>query len=681
MEAFELGLLLCAAVLVSSVIDQIVPKISSPLIQIALGIVIAIVAERQIDIELDPELFLVLFIAPLLYDEARHADRGELLKNIKPVLSMAVGLVIAIALITGFVLHWLAPSVPLAAAFALGAALGPTDAVAVSSLPKDVDIGTRERSILKGECLINDASGIVSFQFAIAAAVTGTFSLLDASVEFAISFFGGLLFGVAAGFIQRWLVRKIQSLGLENTTFRVLLDIFTPFVVYLLAEPLGASGIIAVVCAGMVISSRSTTTPYVSRLKIVSSSVWRVLAYALNGIVFVLLGTQLPQAMSASWEDSRIGNETLLAEVLLVTAVIVLVRFLWIAAVEFAHHRSLARDGSAGHRFGRRELRSALVMTAGGAKGTITLSIMFTVPTLLSSGEAFPQRNLLIFLACGVIVCTLLISNFMIPLLAPKRDVDKEREEDRARDVNAMIDILRSVVEELTARQTPETRRPTQSVIHQYNDRISQIKRRNDIDEEENIPLRVRAVELEERECARLIKAKEVHPSIGYEYLDTLSRTKNLLRHRGSEGSFRVSLLRLRTLVVSAKRRLVDGAPFLSESERKAALREIQIKTRRAVVDALQDNISEIDAPAEDVSALSLEYTRAIAALRAESPSITAITNAARKTVEIQKMACELELEEIQRAYEDERISRPAARRMRESVNLMKVDLEDGVAS
>ncbi len=679
MEMFEFGLVLCAAVLVSAVIDQVVPKVSSPLIQIALGIVVALVVDEQIDIELDPELFLVLFIAPLLYDEARHINQGELWKNVKPVLSVAIGLVIAITLITGFVLHWLAPSVPLAAAFALGAALGPTDAVAVSSLPKDVNIGTRQRNILKGECLINDASGIVSFQFALAAAVTGTFSLVDASIEFIISFCGGIAVGLILGFLQRLLVRKVQSLGLENTTFRVLLDIFTPFIVYLIAEPFGASGIIAVVCAGMLISARTATTPYVSQLKIVSSSVWRVLAYALNGIVFVLLGTQLPQAMSASWEDSRIGNETLLAEVLIITAVIVLVRFLWIVAVELVHHRGEKRSGRVTHRFGRNELRSALIMTAGGAKGTITLSIMFTIPVLMSSGEAFPQRNLLIFLACGVIVCTLLISNFMVPILAPKHDLEKDKEEDRRHDVEAMIDILRKVIEDLTARQTPETRRSTQSVIHQYNNRITQIKKRNDIEDVDDAALRIRAVEREEKECLRLIEAKEVDPALGYEHLATLARTKNLLQHHGSSESIRASVLWGVMVATSALRRLFSGVPFVNEKEHTSAKRELQIKTRQVVVDELQQNIADIDAPAEDVSGLLSEYTRAIAALRASDLSITAITSAANKTADVQRIACELELEEIRQAYEDERISRATARRMRESVDLMKIDLNGGI--
>ena len=189
MEALMLALLLLAAVLASSVIDQLVPKISSPLIQILLGLGIALLASTQIKIELDDKLFLVLFIAPLLYDEAKNIDKGSLWRNRRPVVSLAIGLVVATALIVGFAVNWLVPSISLFAAFALGAALGPTDAVAVASLSKETSISARSKSILEGESLINDASGIVSFQFAIAAAVTGTFSLIDATADFLSSFF------------------------------------------------------------------------------------------------------------------------------------------------------------------------------------------------------------------------------------------------------------------------------------------------------------------------------------------------------------------------------------------------------------------------------------------------------------------------------------------------------------
>ena len=147
MELLELSLLMLATVLLSSVIDQLVPKVSSPLIQIGLGLAIAVVMGTQINIDLDPNLFLVLLIAPLLYDEAKNLNKQALWENKRPVLSLAVGLVIASALIVGFAVKWLVPSIPLAAAFALGAALGPTDAVSVASLAKQVKIPARSRNL------------------------------------------------------------------------------------------------------------------------------------------------------------------------------------------------------------------------------------------------------------------------------------------------------------------------------------------------------------------------------------------------------------------------------------------------------------------------------------------------------------------------------------------------------
>ena len=224
MELLEFSLLMLAAVLLSSVIDQLVPKVSSPLIQIGLGLLIALVMGTQISIAFDPNLFLVLFIAPLLYDEAKNLDKKALWENKRPVLSLAVGLVIASALIIGFAVNWLVPSIPLAAAFALGAALGPTDAVSVASLSKQVKIPARSRNILESESIINDASGIVSFQFAIAAAVTGTFSLVGATANFFFAFLGGVLVGVALGLTGNFIVRRVRSWGLENTTFHVLFE-------------------------------------------------------------------------------------------------------------------------------------------------------------------------------------------------------------------------------------------------------------------------------------------------------------------------------------------------------------------------------------------------------------------------------------------------------------------------
>ena len=186
MAAFELIVCIIAAVVLSSFLSRFIPKVSTPLVQIALG---ALASQLPFfpNVTLDPELFMVLFIAPLLYLEAHEIDKSELLKSVKLSLSLAIGLAIATMVAVGFTLHAAWPAIPLAAALALGAALGPTDAVAVSSLGKEAALTQRQTSVLKGESLFNDASGIVGFQFAIAAAISGVFEVGDSAIQFVLS--------------------------------------------------------------------------------------------------------------------------------------------------------------------------------------------------------------------------------------------------------------------------------------------------------------------------------------------------------------------------------------------------------------------------------------------------------------------------------------------------------------
>nr|WP_270298824.1 sodium:proton antiporter [Eggerthella sinensis] len=670
MEALMLALLLLAAVLASSVIDQLVPKISSPLIQILLGLGIALLASTQIKIELDDKLFLVLFIAPLLYDEAKNIDKGSLWRNRRPVVSLAIGLVVATALIVGFAVNWLVPSISLFAAFALGAALGPTDAVAVASLSKETSISARSKSILEGESLINDASGIVSFQFAIAAAVTGTFSLIDATADFLFSFFGGILMGVVLGYLGNFLVRKVRSWGLENTTFHVLFEVFTPFIVYLVANALHTSGILAVVAAGLVnVISPRIIGPSISRMNIVSTSVWRVLTFTLNGVVFVLLGTQLPLAFQGTWESTAVNNDVLIGYVLGLAFLIIAVRFLWILGVEWVHHR---RDPES-KRFGLENLRSSAIMTLGGPKGTITLAVAFTIP------YAVPQRDLMIFMACGVIVVTLLLATFVVPLLAPKKAPTDE--DLRCDETEVNIEILRTVIEDLAARQTTENRAATQMVIHSYNDRIARIKSRNDIEDKPNTALRLQAIHWEQELVIELIDSEDIYPIVGYQYLSRLARIENMLQHHRGRWSVQNLVLRVRAILRSGWHRILAGLPGVSVTERVQAVRDLQMQCAEHVVERLQEKLASPDSaePAEDVSTLLLEYQRSITAMRSANPSITALTNTVNKAADIERHGLRLELEQIQSRYEDGDLCRASYKRLRENVYLMQVDLEDNV--
>ncbi len=679
MEAMTLGLLLISAVLVSSVVDQIVPKVSLPLIQIALGVLIALAAAGDITISLDPELFLVLFIAPLLYDEAKNANKSELWHEIRPVLSLAVGLVVATALIIGFALNLIIPSIPLAAAFALGAALGPTDAVAVTSLAKQVDIPKRQKSILKGELLLNDASGIVSFQFALAAVVTGSFSLLNASVEFMIEFIGGLAVGIALGLLFNLIVRWARNIGLENTTFHVLFEVLTPFLVFLISDAVHVSGIIAVVVAGLlnVISPR-TVDPSVSRMNIVSTSVWRVLAFCLNGIVFVLLGTQLPGAMQRTWDDITFDNGFLLLCVLGITLVLYLVRFLWVLIMDRRYVlKSLERP------FEKKDVKLALITTLCGAKGTITLSILFTIPYAISLDPfvTFPQRDLIIFLACGVILCTLLVATFVVPLLAP-RAAEKESElQKRQREAECHAEILRNVIEDLTSQQNDENRAATQIVIQSYNERIANIKGLNDLEDKDptNVELRIQTLRWEQEHTFELMEAEEVSPIVGYKYLARLSRLENLLKHDSSLSWIKGIWSRSQTLLRRGVLTLVRDLPNTSLTEQADQMRLLQIETESRVVENLMEIIqnSESTVQTESASALLLEFQQSLRILTRRTTSVSKVLSLEDRITEVRKTALLIELERIQALREEGCLSRATAKRLRENVHLMQMDLDN----
>ncbi|MEY8562347.1 Na+/H+ antiporter [Eggerthellaceae bacterium 3-80] len=526
MELFELVLLLLGAVLLSTVFAEMIPRVSLPLVQIALGAVAALFWAHPTDIQVDPELFLVLFIAPLLFDESRHANRRALWRNRSAILSLAIGLVIATVLVVGFTLNWLVPSIPLAAAFALGAALGPTDAVAVTALSKDIKLNPRQQALLSGEALINDASGVVSFQFAIAAAVTGTFSLVDASVSFLISFFGGILLGLALGFVAVVLLRFLRSQGLESTTTHVVFEVFIPFVVFLLAEHAGTSGILAVVAAGLLMTFYpQKNSSDAGELKVVSSSVWDVLVFVINGVVFVLLGMELMLFVSPTLGTSGMSRSLLLGSVLLVTFLVLAIRFIWIFVMDALKKTSDGkRLGFKGH-----VAKDALVTTLAGPKGAVTLSIAFTIPYDISAGVAFPHRNDLIFLASGVIVVTLLLANFIVPLLAPKEaeNASKSREVE--------LTILRAVVKKLQDQlddQNPDL--AITAVIRNYEERIANILR-GEVDSELLRKLRIEVVTHQILYVDEVIDSHVYDPSVCERYLNKLMRVRRRLQGRRGE--------------------------------------------------------------------------------------------------------------------------------------------------
>lgn len=687
MAVFELILCIIAAVVLSSFLSRFIPKVSTPLVQIALG---ALATQMPFfpDVTLDPELFMVLFIAPLLYLEAHEIDKRELLHSVKLSLSLAIGLAIATMVAVGFVLHSIWPSITLAAALALGAALGPTDAVAVSSLGKEAALTQRQAGVLKGESLFNDASGIVGFQFAIAAAISGVFEIGQSATQFVVSFFGGAIFGLAMGMIADVLFESLRSVGWETTTSRILMELFLPFLLYLGAEAAHVSGILAVVAAGLTIRFDHTGIgPNVARTNIVSSSVWGVLSFTLNGTVFILLGMLLPDAMSASWDDPTVSNWRLLMAILTVSAVVIVMRFLWISLM-----LRVARDTTT-HKRRKMTLarwRSAAVMTFGGPKGTITLSLMFTIPYTVSSGEWFPMRDELIFIAGGVIVVTLLLANFLLPLLAPNRNKDASVEMSEI-----TIEVLRRTVEELTGRVTPDNRKAVLMIIDSYTKRITRLKQRiGETDPHGYMQLQIAALNWEKEYVKARLADVKAHPSENKAANDLeaeacerlLDQIMNSLRHIETahdsgrtiwqlKGRFRALQRRTGTFVRRVNSKIRRTTPLFSDDELFAHTRTVQVDAIEHVIDRLYEEMGKDTYNTEHCSGLLLDYRRGEAALRAR-PNVGDSAEAQAQAEEVKRESYGIELGVIQDMYEAGDITRAQSKQLRRNVYMMSVDAD-----
>ncbi len=423
-------LILLMLVGLSRLIGRVIP-LPLPLVQIAAGALLAW-PTLGLHVALDPELFLFLFLPPLLFSDGWRMPKRELWRLRGPILTLAVGLVLFTVVGAGYFIHWLLPSIPLPVAFALAAVLSPTDAVAVSAISQN-RLPTPLMHMLQGEALMNDATGLVTFKFALAAAVTGVFSLANASVTFVLVALGGLAVGVALS----WLVGRLRSWmiarGWDDPATHVVFMLLLPFAAYVLAERLGASGILSAVAAGMM-QSWLDLLPRQTSTRLLNRSVWSLLEFAFNGLIFLLLGLQLPDIIKAVVSHETSLWPTLLYRCLDVVAiflVLLLLRFVWVQSI-WRLSVLLRRLRGKGEVTQVPTARSCWLLTVGGVRGAVTLAGVLSVP-LLMGGDAFPERDLLIFIAAGVILLSLIAACIALPLLL--RGIEKSPDDKRRNEV------------------------------------------------------------------------------------------------------------------------------------------------------------------------------------------------------------------------------------------------------
>jgi monovalent cation/hydrogen antiporter len=447
-----LGLLVAVAALATLATRLKVPY---PILLVLGGSVLGFVPKLP-QVELDPELVFLLFLPPLLYVSALFTSWRDFRANVRPISLLAIGLV----LMTTFVVAWVVHAtigLPWAAAFALGAIVSPTDAIAATTVAQRLGVPRRIVTILEGESLVNDATGIVAYRIAVVAVVTGAFSIWEAGLQFVVGAAGGVAVGLAVGWVVIWVRRHLS----EDPSVQNTISLLTPFVAYLVAEELPPylwhilrlpgelhfSGVLAVVTTGLYLGRKGTSV-ISSGTRLQGYAVWELITFLLNGLIFVLIGLQLRNVVGGL-DEYTAGQ--LVSYAVLVSLTVILVRMLWVFPATYlprwASRWIREHDPSP-------PWRSVAVIAWTGMRGVISLAAALALPLQTASGAQFVWRDLIIFLTFCVILATLVVQGLSLPVLIRALGLeddhigDKEETHGRIRVAEAALQRLEELVDE-----------------------------------------------------------------------------------------------------------------------------------------------------------------------------------------------------------------------------------------
>ncbi len=664
MELFIAVLVLLVLIGLSNILNRFVPFIPVPLIQIALGFVVAMLP-AGVHLPLNPELFFVLFIAPLLYNDGKRTPRNELWNLRAPILLLALGLVFVTVLVGGYAIHWLIPTIPLPAAFALAAILSPTDAVAVGAMAGRVHLPKSIHRLLEGEALMNDASGLVAFKFAIAATVTGVFSLAEASVSFLIIAIGGLLAGAILSFLLIRLGVWIRRLGMEDVTIHMLLQILTPFVIYLVSEEIGVSGILAVVAGGIIHAiERDRTESVQLKMQVVSMSTWSVILYILNGLVFVILGVQIPDVLNTIFANASFNNGQVLGYVGLITLLLLALRFVWIYV--FWRGNRWYRPKSA---IGRPNFKAMTLISLSGVRGAVTLAGAFSIPYVLEDGSPFPERDLIIFLAAGVILLTLIAASALLPVLAKNDEKTTNGKpfttERKAQDImlNAAIRAVKSEMNEENKAAALAVVSDLSKYIRQTAGQLTAGKRKDILKQEAAINLI--GTRAERKEVQKMMDENVIASDAAFRCNSWLDRKEMMLANRtNTQMMFSISEIARVIGHLFTERQEAPTPQFMIENAE--LFQQVKLRTSEAAIKAIRAQMN--DANRTVAIAVIAKYERVISKLRSWNQGQKEDPFDQNK-MELQMVAIQEQRNTVQQLYENGEINRDVAAKLRRFIN------------
>ncbi|PZR33268.1 MAG: Na+/H+ antiporter [Azospira oryzae] len=415
MENYSVVIILMALMIgLSAIADHI--RLPYPVLLIVAGITIGFIPAMPV-IDLNPEIVFLIFLPPLLYDAAFHISFPTFKENIQTISTLAIGLVFITASGIALVAHYLIPGMTWPLSFVLGAILSATDAVAAMSITKGLGISHKTNTILEGESLINDASALVVYRFSIAA-VTGTaFVVWKASLEFLLLMGGGLVVGIIIGKVMGLVLQHLK----DNSTVTVSLLLLMPFVTYLIAEHFHVSGVIAVVTLGLLIS-RLSSKVFPQSLKQQSRSIWEIITFLLNGLIFILIGLQFPYVIKNMEKDQVL---VYVYYSFIITVVAFLLRMARVFGQKINLQKAFQQKKRRITEHALLDFKSSLIISWSGMRGIVSLAIAISLPVTLSDGTAFPQRNAILFISVVVVLITLIGQGITLPWLVRKLKPDQ----------------------------------------------------------------------------------------------------------------------------------------------------------------------------------------------------------------------------------------------------------------
>ena len=677
MEIFETILIFLAVVIVSSFVHTFIPKVPLAFIQIILGMILFILPV-PVEFNFDSELFMLATIAPLLFVEGVNVSRVHLRRYIKPVMLMALGLVITTVIGVGLFIHLVWPDLPIGAAFAIAAILCPTDAPAVQAITQGKVLPKGAMTILEGESLLNDAAGIISFKIAVGILVTGAFSLFEAIQQFLIASIGGAIVGLFIGILLVRFRLTLTRRGIENINMFVFLQLLTPFVTYLVAELFHASGIIAAVVAGLVHGfERDRIAQTRTRLQLSYNHTWNILGYALNGFVFSILGFLVPEVIVKIIKSEPHNLLFLIGITLLVALAVYVFRFIWVYVLYPLFYLSVSPfqklmndEGTNTKEKPPKRSMYALIMTFCGVHGTISLAIALTLPYYLQNHEAFKYRNDLLFISSGMVILSLVIAQIILPFVmknAPQPKIGSMNFKE------ARIYILEHVIDYLNKHSSFETSYRYGNVIKEYHDKLTFLKsvEKDDENSKELERLQRIAFNVETKTLEKLADEGEITESMLENYMRFAERTQvyrqaSLIRRIivGIRGLLLKRHIRTRT----------NAASSLSVTENLMELSKINKRVHYNVVSRLVEEANEDNKL--EVGMICDGYLMRIDNL---SPSNFFNTRSEDSITKIKLNALREQRRILTELISDEEITEATALKLREAINYDEMVIVDSL--